>query len=82
MWISLSTTISVVKFLLVAPDFSDEFVKDCGLEYELNLSLITAATLKKIAEGFKGSKHKSFPHNLLLRDVMIQKDRVLKAIER
>lgn len=72
----------VVKFLLVAPDFSDEFVKDCGLEYELNLSLITASSLKKIAEGFKGTKHKHFPHNLLLRDVVIQEDRVLKAIER
>ncbi|MGB3527652.1 MAG: hypothetical protein WBB32_16990 [Flavobacteriales bacterium] len=72
----------VVKFLLVAPEFSDEFVKDCGLEYELNLSLITASTLKKIAEGFKLTKHKKFPHNLLLRDVLIQEDRVLKAIER
>lgn len=72
----------VVKFLLVAPDFSDEFVKDCGLEYELNLSLITASSLKKIAEGFKSTKHKKFPHNLLLRDVLIQEDRVLKAIER
>jgi len=72
----------VVKFLLVAPDFSDEFVKDCGLEYELNLSLITASTLKKIAEGFKSTKHKQFPHNLLLRDVLIQEERVLKAIER
>src|SRR5690606_35211301 len=28
----------VIKSLLVAPDFSDEFIKDCGLEYELNLS--------------------------------------------
>lgn len=72
----------VVKFLLVAPEFSDEFVKDCGLEYELNLSLLTASSLKKIAEGFKGTKHKQFPHNLLLRDVLIQEDRVLKAIER
>jgi hypothetical protein len=72
----------VIKFLLIAPDFSDEFVKDCGLEYELNLSLITASSLKKIAEGFKSTKHKQFPHNLLLRDVLIQEDRVLKAIER
>jgi hypothetical protein len=35
--------------------------------YELNLSLITAATLKKIAEGFNGSKHRTFPHHLMLR---------------
>lgn len=72
----------VIKFLLVAPDFSDDFVKDCGLEYELNLSLITASSLKKIAESFKSTKHKTFPHNLLMRDVLIQEDRVLKAIER
>lgn len=70
----------VVKSLLVAPDFSDDFIKECGLEYELNLSLITASSLMKILEGFKDSKHKQFPHNLLMRDVLIQEDRVLKAI--
>ncbi len=70
----------VIKSLLVAPDFSDEFIKDCGLEYELNLSLISAGSLIKILEGFKASKHKQFPHNLLMRDVLIQEERVLKAI--
>src|SRR5690606_18147201 len=72
----------VIKSLLVAPDFSDEFIKDCGLEYELNLSLITASSLLKIMEGFKNSKLKEFPHNLLMRDVLIQEDRILKAIEK
>jgi len=72
----------VIKSLLIAPDFSDDFVKDCGLEYELNLSLITASTLINILEGFKKSKHKQFPHNLLMRDVLIQEDRVLKAIDK
>ena len=72
----------VVKSLLVAPEFSDEFVKECGLEYELNLSLISAGTLLAILEGFKASKLKNFPHNLLMRDVVIQEDRVLKAMGR
>ncbi|NJN25526.1 MAG: hypothetical protein HC819_05970 [Cyclobacteriaceae bacterium] len=72
----------VIKSLLVAPDFSDDFIKDCGLEYELNLSLITASSLIKILEGFKNSKHRKFPHNLLMRDVLIQEERVLKAIEK
>lgn len=72
----------VIKSLLIAPDFSDEFVKDCGLEYELNLSLITASSLLRILEGFKNSKHKQFPYNLLMRDVLIQEERVLKAIEK
>lgn len=72
----------VIKSLLVAPDFSDEFVKECGLEYELNLSLITASSLLKILNGFKNSKLKIFPYNLLMRDVLIQEDRVLKAIDK
>lgn len=70
----------VIKSLLIAPDFSEDFIKECGLEYELNLSLITASSLIKILEGFKVSKHKQFPHNLLMRDVLIQEDRVLSAI--
>lgn len=72
----------VIKSLLIAPEFSEDFVKDCGLDYELNLSLITSATLYKILKGFKGSKHKAFPHNLLMRDVLIQEERILTAIER
>ena len=72
----------MVKSLLIAPEFSDDFIKDCGLEYELNLSLITASSLMKILLGFKNSKMKVFPHNLLMRDVLIQEDRVLKAIGR
>jgi len=39
---------NVTKSLLIAPDFSDEFINDCELEYELNLSLLTASSLIKI----------------------------------
>lgn len=70
----------VIKSLLVAPEFTDEFVKDCGLDYEMNLSLITAGSLTKILNAFKASKHKTFPTNLLMRDVLIQEDRVIKAM--
>lgn len=72
----------VIKSLLVAPDFSDDFVKDCGLDYDLNLSLIRASSLTKILDGFRNSKHKQFPYNLLMRDVLIQEERILKAIEK
>ena len=70
----------VIKSLLIAPEFSDDFIKDCGLDYELNLSLITANSLYKILEGFKESKHVTLPHNLFMRDVLIQEDRIIKAI--
>lgn len=80
--IAQSKNYRVVKSLLVSHDFSDDFVKDCGLEYELNLSLITASGLVKILNGFKKSRHKQLPYTLLMKDVLIQEDRVLKAIEK
>lgn len=80
--LALKNNFKVVKSLLVAPDFSADFVKDCGLDYEINLSLITASTLNNILNGFKNSKHKQFPHNLLMKDVLIQEDRILAAIEK
>lgn len=77
-----SQGLKVIKSLLVAPDFSDDFIKECGLDYELNLSLIRASSLYNILLGFKESKLKIFPHNLIMRDVLIEEERVLKAIKR
>lgn len=72
--------LKVVKSLLIAPEFSDEFINECELEYELNLSLIQASSLYKILEGFKNSNKQQFPYKLLMRDVLIKEDRILKAI--
>jgi hypothetical protein len=72
----------VIKSLLIAPEFSDDFVSDCELEYELNLSLITASSLYIILKGFKDSKLNEFPYNLLMRDVLIKEERVIKAIKK
>ncbi len=74
--------LSVVKSLLVAPEFSDEFVNECGLEYDLNLSLITAESLLNIYQAFKDTSFKSFPYKLLMRDVVIQDDRIIKALKK
>ena len=71
---------SVVKSLLIAPDFSDDFVNDCGLEFEINLSLISAGSLVNILDGFRNCKHKQFPYQLLMKDVLIKEERILKAI--
>ncbi len=73
---------NVVKSLLIAPDFSDDFVNDCDLDFELNLSLITARSLLKILEAFKNSRHKQFPYQLLMKDVLIKEDRIIKAINK
>ena len=74
---------NVIKSLLIAPEFSDDFVNDTELEYDLNLSLLTSSSLLKILNGFKKvKKHKQLPYKLLLRDVVIQADRIIKSIER
>ena len=73
----------VRKLLLIAPDFSDDFVEDCELDVELDLSLLTASSLMNILEGFKKStKYKVFPYKLLMRDVLINADRIIKAISK
>ena len=83
-YINLATAngYNVVKSLLIAPDFSDDFINDCDLDFELNLSLITASSLSKILDGFKISKHKQFPYQLLMKDVLIREDRIIKAINK
>jgi len=73
----------VKKMLLVAPDFSDDFIEDCELDSDLDLSLLTASSLIKIFKSFKKStKHKQFPYKLLMRDVLINPDRIIKAISK
>lgn len=72
---------NVIKSLLIAPEFSDDFINDTELEYDLNLSLIAAESLVEILDGFKNSKkHEQFPYKLLMRDVLIQSERIIKAI--
>jgi hypothetical protein len=71
----------VVKTLLVAPDFTSDFIDECELEIELNLSLITSEVLFNIWKGFKEAKHKVFPVNLLMRDALISDDKILKALK-
>ncbi|WP_034260821.1 restriction endonuclease [Altibacter lentus] len=74
---------TVVKSLLIGPEFTDDFISECELEYDLNLSLITASTLYEILLGFRNNtKHQVFPHKLLFRDVVISEERILKAIKR
>lgn len=72
----------VMKIFIVAPEFTDEFINDCTLDYESNLSLITADTLIGIYNVFKEFGHKSLPISLLMRDVLIDKERVLKSLEK
>ena len=79
--LALKNNLRIVKILLVAPEFSDDFVYDCEMDTEMNLSLLTASTLSKIYEAFKTSKYEEFPH-VLFRDIVINEERILKALSK
>ncbi len=72
----------VVKTFIVAPSFSDEFVNECGLDYDLNLSLITSEALIEIHSAFQASNLEEFPYKILLRDVLIDSSRVVRSISK
>ena len=72
----------VKKIFIVAPEFTDDFINECTLDYESNLSLITAETLLSIYDAFKENNISSLPLSLLMRDVLIDKDRVIKSIRK
>jgi hypothetical protein len=79
--LALKNDLRIVKILLVAPEFSDDFVTDCEMDREMNLSLITASTLSNISDAFKTSKYTEFPH-VLFRDIVINEERILKALSK
>jgi len=79
--LALKNNLRIVKILLIAPEFSDDFVSDCGMDTEMNLSLISASTLLNIFDSFKTSKYQEFPH-VLFRDVLINEERILKALSK
>lgn len=73
---------SVIKTLLIAPSFTDDFINDCRDDFELNLSLVEAATLSNIVAAFKTSGLQKINKNLFMRDVLIQEEIVLKGLKR
>jgi len=79
--LALHNDLRIIKILLIAPEFSDDFVTDCEMDTEMNLSLITASTLLKIVDVFKTSKYQVFPH-VLFRDIIINEERILKALNK
>ncbi|MFZ2283512.1 MAG: hypothetical protein WAV86_06525, partial [Lutibacter sp.] len=79
--LALKNNLRIVKILLIAPEFSDDFVTDCEMDTEMNLSLISASALLKIFDSFKTSKYQEFPH-VLFRDVLINEERILKALNK
>jgi hypothetical protein len=71
----------VIKSLLIAPDFTQDFIDECEIEIDLNLSLISSEVLISIWNGFKKAQQSVFPVNLLMRDALISDEKILKALK-
>jgi hypothetical protein len=71
----------VIKSLLIAPDFTQDFIDECEIEIDLNLSLISSEVLINIWNGFKKAQQSVFPVNLLMRDALISDEKILKALK-
>lgn len=71
---------NVPQVLVVSNDFSDDFISECEYEYELDISLITSVGLVRILEGFKESHMKEFPVRLLMKDGLLNEDRIVKVL--
>lgn len=72
----------VSQALIVASDFSEDFISECEYDIEISLSLITSSGLIKILQGFNGSRLTEFPVRLFLKDGLLNADRIVKALSR
>lgn len=72
----------VDKIILVAPDFSDDFVADCGDEFNLPITLLKAGTLATIYNTVKTVGYNRFTLQMISRDILVQEDRVIRALKK
>ncbi len=73
---------TVVKMLVVAPDFSEDFIADCSDDFDLNVSLLKASSLAAIYDACKEQNGKKMTVQMLMKDVLIQEDRIIRALKR
>ncbi|MBK8557368.1 MAG: hypothetical protein IPL65_17105 [Lewinellaceae bacterium] len=73
----------VLKAFVLAPEFTDDFINDCRLDNETELSLITADTLFAIYNTYvEMGIEKKLSINTLLRDVVIDKEMVIRSLKK
>lgn len=73
---------SVAKILIVAPDFSEDFISDCGDDFDLNISLMKASSLAAIYNVAKELTGKKVTAQMLMKDVLIQEERIIRALKK
>jgi len=72
----------VSQVVIVSNEFTEDFISECEYDYELSISLITSDGLVKILEGLKESTLTELPVRLLLKDGILNADRIVKVLNR
>ena len=72
----------VNQVVIVSNEFTEDFISECEYDYELSISLITSDGLVKILEGLKESTLTELPLRLLLKDGILNADRIVKVLNR
>ena len=72
----------VSQVVIVSNDFTEDFISECEYDYELSISLITSDGLVKILEGIKESTLTELPVRLLLKDGILNADRIVIVLNR
>lgn len=74
--------LDVMHTILVAHDFSDDFVESCEDDYNLPVTLISAKTLSRILKSFRQSNHDTLPLGILKKGGLLDAERICKSLER
>ena len=72
----------VDRIFIVAPDFSEDFVADCGDDFSLPITLLKASSLAAIYNTVKTIGTGRFSIQLLTRDILVQEDRIIRALKK
>ena len=72
----------VERIIIVAPDFSDDFVTDCGDEFSLPITLLKANSLAEIYNTVKTTGSNRFTIQMFFRDILVQEDRIIRALKK
>ena len=72
----------VDRIFIVAPDFSEDFVADCGDEFSLPITLLKAGSLAAIYHTVKAIGPGRFTLPMLSRDILVQEDRIIRALKK
>ena len=70
----------VAQVLIIAPEFSEDFIDAADMDTDINISLLEAAGLQKILAAFKQRRNPNFSPKLLTKGGLLKADLISKSI--